>query len=91
MKCYFLADKYMTFFDALKLLTENKPKTLVMRHDEDEVCFYIDEDKALTLYDFENHEITELGSELTIDIMCAGGWKVYRVVDSNKESISLEI
>ena len=91
MKCYFLADKYMTFFDALKTLTENKPKTLVMRHDEDEICFYIDEDKALTLYNFENQEPTELGSELTIDIMCAGGWKVYCVVDSNKESIGLEI
>ena len=91
MKYYFLADKYMTFFDALKLLTENKPKTLVMRHDEDEVYFYIDEDKALTLYDFKNHETTELGSELTTDIMCSTGWKVYQLIQNPKETITLEV
>ena len=91
MKYYVLKDKFMTFYDALKTLVECEPRTLVMRNDEDEVCFFIDEDNALTLYDFENHEMTELGSELTTDIMCSTGWKVYQLIQNPKETITLEV
>lgn len=91
MKYYFLTDKYMTFFEALKTLTENEPKTLVMRHEDDDVCFYIEDDKSLTLYDFENQQALELGNELTAENMADTCWKVYQLSNDHSETVSLEI
>lgn len=91
MKHYSLIEEGLSFCDALKMITECEPRTLVMYCSDEEVCLFIDEDEALTLYDFDSQQPTELGSEITTDIICNHTWEVYQSILDQTKTVSLEI
>ncbi|WP_281757182.1 hypothetical protein [Succinatimonas hippei] len=91
MKHYSLIEDKLSFCDALKMIAEEEPKTLVMFCPNEETCFYIDEDECLTLYDFDTQLPIELGNDLTTAMILSRTWEVYRLIIDQTKTVSLEI